>query len=290
MIVEMFDLGRNTLVHPYYDYDDKRSCHPRMSDEEFVTQSTEMFKKAIEHICSIFDVAPSALAIAEDNRPTKRSYHIVVTSHYCNGDVLRDLVHRDRKKMLALHLDVQVYAQTNQKWKTLYSPKLDDPHSSGMNIVQNDDIGAHIVQCGDDFTGMTEFIGLPVPVALPVHSVGIRSHKQEDRVTQAYAVLKQLGDTTSVFHEFKNGDDHSLLFRRTCESQCCWNNTHSNNAFILKFVKPNTWLYWCYGNECGNGKMFRIGADNDICDDTTVDSILESLENNPGISYELLKN
>ena len=49
--------------------------------------------------------------------------------------------------MLALHLDVQVYAQTNQKWKTLYSPKLDDPHSSGMNIVQNDDIGAHIVQC-----------------------------------------------------------------------------------------------------------------------------------------------
>ena len=54
---------------------------------------------------------------------------------------------------------------------------------------------------------MTEFIGLPVPVALPVHSVGIRSHKQEDRVTQAYAVLKQLGDTTSVFHEFKNGND-----------------------------------------------------------------------------------
>ena len=289
MIVEMFDLGRNTLVHPYYDYDDKRSCHPSMSEEEFVTQSNEMLKKAIEHVCSIFDVAPSALAIAEDNRPTKRSYHIVVTSHYCNGDVLRDLVHRDRKKMLALHLDVQVYAQTNQKWKTLYSPKLDDPHSSGMNIVQNDDIGAHIVQCGDDFTGMTEFIGLPVPVALPVHSVGIRSHKQEDRVTQAYAVLKQLGDTTSVFHEFKNGDDHSLLFRRTCESQCCWNNTHSNNAFILKFIKPNTWLYWCYGNECGNRKMFRIGADNDICDDTTVDSILESLENNPGISYELLK-
>ena len=40
IIVEMFDLDRNTLVHPYYDYDDKRSCHPSLSDEEFVTQST----------------------------------------------------------------------------------------------------------------------------------------------------------------------------------------------------------------------------------------------------------
>ena len=95
----------------------------------------EMLKKAIEHVCSIFDVAPSALATAEDNRPTKRSYHIVVTSHYCNGDVRHDLVHRDRKKMLALHLDVQVYAQTNQKWKTLYSPKLDDPHSLFRTMI-----------------------------------------------------------------------------------------------------------------------------------------------------------
>ena len=130
-----------------------------------------MFDKAIDYVCSIYSVPPSALAIAEDNHHSKQSYHIVVPSHYCNGDVLRDFVHRDRKKMLALNLDVQVYGKANQKWKTLYSPKLDDHHSSGMDIVQNDDISAHIVQCGDDFTDLTEFIGLPVPVALPVHCV-----------------------------------------------------------------------------------------------------------------------
>ena len=174
------------------------------------------------------------------------------------------------KKMLALNLDVQVYGKANQKWKILYSPKLDDHHSSSMDIVQNDDISAHIVQCGDDFTDLTEFIGLPVPVALPVHCVSIRNHKQEDIVTRALAVLKRLGDTTSVFHDFKYGDYNCLLFRRTCESQCCWNNTHSNNAFVLKLVKHNTWYYWYYRNECGNGKMFKIDASNE-CDDTTVE-------------------
>ena len=39
IIVKMFDLDRNTLIHPYYDYDDKRSCHPSLSDEEFVARS-----------------------------------------------------------------------------------------------------------------------------------------------------------------------------------------------------------------------------------------------------------
>ena len=126
VIVEMFDLDRNTLVHPYYDYDDKRSCHPRLSDEEFVTQSTATFKKAVEYICSTYDVRSSALAIADDNRPTKQSYHIVVPSRYCKGDILQDLVYHERKKMLALNLDVQVFSKANQKWKTLYSPKLDD--------------------------------------------------------------------------------------------------------------------------------------------------------------------
>ena len=131
----MFDFDKNTLIHPYYDYDDKRSCHPSLSDEEFVARSTEMFNKAIDYVCSIYSVPPSALAIAEDNRHSKQAYHIVVPSLYCNGDVLRDLVHR--KNMLALNLE----------WKSLYSPKLDDHHSSGMDIVQNDDISAHIVQC-----------------------------------------------------------------------------------------------------------------------------------------------
>ena len=56
IIVEMFDLDRNTLIHPYYDYDDKRSCHPSLSDEEFVTRSTEMFDKAIDYVCSIYSV------------------------------------------------------------------------------------------------------------------------------------------------------------------------------------------------------------------------------------------
>ena len=289
--MEMFDLDRNTLVHPYYDYDDKRSCHPSLSDEEFVTQSTATFKKAVEYICSIYDVRSSALAIADDNRPTKQSYHIVVPSRYCKGDVLRDLVHHERKQMLALHLDIQVYSKTNQKWKTLYSPKLDDQHSAGMNIVQNDDISAHIVQCGDDFTEMTEFVGIPVPIALPVHSVVIRNHKQQDIVTRATDVLKQLGDTTSVFHEFKNYDDNSLLFRRTCESQCCWNNTHSNNAFILKLVKPNTWYYWCYGNGCGNGRMFKIDATNNYneCDDTAVEDILEVFKNSTEFKYDFFQ-
>ena len=37
IIVEMFDLDRNTLIHPYYDYDDKQSCHSSLFDEEFVT-------------------------------------------------------------------------------------------------------------------------------------------------------------------------------------------------------------------------------------------------------------
>ena len=105
MIVEMFDLDRNTLIHLYYDYDDKRSCHPSLSDEEFVARSTEMFNKAIDYVCSIYSVPPSALAIAEDNRHSKQSYHIVVLSHYCNGDVFCDLVHRDRKKMLALNME-----------------------------------------------------------------------------------------------------------------------------------------------------------------------------------------
>ena len=106
----------------------------------------------------------SALAIAEDNHPTKQSYRMVVPSRSwwcCSGSCSSW-----KEKMLALNLDVQVYGKGTQKWKTLYLPKLDDPHSSGMNIVQNDDISTHIVQCGDNFTELTEFTGMPVLIAL----------------------------------------------------------------------------------------------------------------------------
>ena len=65
---------------------------------------------------------------------------------------------------------------------------------------------------------------------------------------------------------------NSLFLRRTRESWCCWNNTHTNNAFVLKLVKPNTLYYWCYGNGCGNGRMFKIDAAYE-CDDTTIEDI-----------------
>ena len=84
-----------------------------------------------------------------------------------------------------------------------------------------------------------------------------------------------MGDTTSsVFSEFKNGENNTLLFRRTCESKCCWGNMHSNNAFIMKFT-TNACFFWCYRNECSNdGRMYRIDAINDT-DRTQVDDIIQ---------------
>ena len=78
IIVEMFELDSNTLVRPQYDYDDKRSCHPSVSVKQFVSQSTATFNTAVEYTCSINDVRSSALAIADDNRPTKQAYRIIV--------------------------------------------------------------------------------------------------------------------------------------------------------------------------------------------------------------------
>ena len=87
-----------------------------------------------------------------------------------------------------------------------------------------------------------------------------------------------MGDTTSVFSEFKNGENNTLLFKRTCESKCCWGNVHSKNAFIMKCTS-NGWFFWCYGNECNNdGKMFRIDAIHDT-DSTPIDEIIESFNN-----------
>ena len=60
--------------------------------------------------------------------------------------------------MIECCLDIKPYSKTNQKWKTLFSPKFDDNESTGLDIVQNNDLSAHLVQCYDDLSGMTEFL------------------------------------------------------------------------------------------------------------------------------------
>ena len=91
-----------------------------------------------------------------------------------------------------------------------------------------------------------------------------------------------------MFYDFKDGDIETLLFRRTCESKCCWENIHSNNAFILKYSMGD-WFYYCYGDECGNGRLFKIGDSNELMD-LSVDQLIENLDNSVNFHYNLLRD
>ena len=117
-----------------------------------------------------------------------------------------------------------------------------------------------------------------VPRSTTVQTLKLDSKKQQDLINKALCILERMGDTTSVFSEFKNGETSTLLFQRNCESKYCWSNVHSKNAFIIKGTS-NGWFYWCYGNECRNdGRMFRIEAINDT-DNTPTDEIIEKFNN-----------
>ena len=75
-----------------------------MDDNDFIELSRSKLQQALEYICDVYNVSIDELAISQDNRVSKQSSHIIVSSVYTRGTMLRELVKRDKKKMIDLSI------------------------------------------------------------------------------------------------------------------------------------------------------------------------------------------
>jgi len=248
---EFFD-AKNKLLKPHWDIDDKRE------DEKFRNITIkDVWEKIIPHLSTIMKCDKKYFAVSEDNRPEKKSYHIINTCYKTTMNDLINLFDKNKKFMEEWKFDRTIYRQGKNKFRCVYSTKKEGSTHALKPINYKDNYLAHVIQIVSDEANRFKCKADVSPnVKKHFNRKELNTNlKVNDEITKA------IRDKYEIVGEYPRGN--VIFYHVKADCPYIKRRHKSNNTKIEYYIDTDMVYLTCCDEECTKNKP-RIDITCDI--------------------------